>query len=121
MIPGAVEFTGPISDIVLNIDPETGAGEIRVDSPLVGDFDITGITIASTSDSLNESSYEGFGGDWDVSPNNDDGTITELNLTGSELFSNGSAFSLGNLFDTCLLYTSPSPRDKRQSRMPSSA
>ena len=25
------------------------------------------------------------------------------------------------LYDTCLLYTSPSPRDKRQSRMPSSA
>ena len=25
------------------------------------------------------------------------------------------------IFDTCLLYTSPSPRDKRQSRMPSSA
>ena len=24
-------------------------------------------------------------------------------------------------FDVCLLYTSPSPRDKRQSRMPSSA
>ena len=26
-----------------------------------------------------------------------------------------------NVFKTCLLYTSPSPRDKRQSRMPSSA
>ena len=26
-----------------------------------------------------------------------------------------------HLLDTCLLYTSPSPRDKRQSRMPSSA
>ena len=26
-----------------------------------------------------------------------------------------------NNFVTCLLYTSPSPRDKRQSRMPSSA
>ena len=25
------------------------------------------------------------------------------------------------LFEVCLLYTSPSPRDKRQSRMPSSA
>ena len=25
------------------------------------------------------------------------------------------------MVDTCLLYTSPSPRDKRQSRMPSSA
>ena len=28
---------------------------------------------------------------------------------------------LSGLPDTCLLYTSPSPRDKRQSRMPSSA
>ena len=28
---------------------------------------------------------------------------------------------VGDLCDTCLLYTSPSPRDKRQSRMPSSA
>ena len=26
-----------------------------------------------------------------------------------------------SLFQSCLLYTSPSPRDKRQSRMPSSA
>ena len=42
----------------------------------------------------------------------------------------GIAASLGNsepdsweehMYDTCLLYTSPSPRDKRQSRMPSSA
>ena len=28
---------------------------------------------------------------------------------------------LGNIYKPCLLYTSPSPRDKRQSRMPSSA
>ena len=32
----------------------------------------------------------------------------------------GGPLSLRNL-ETCLLYTSPSPRDKRQSRMPSSA
>ena len=31
------------------------------------------------------------------------------------------AVSSKGLFSTCLLYTSPSPRDKRQSRMPSSA
>ena len=31
-----------------------------------------------------------------------------------------SAQSL-EVYDICLLYTSPSPRDKRQSRMPSSA
>ena len=31
------------------------------------------------------------------------------------------AFADGNMDKYCLLYTSPSPRDKRQSRMPSSA
>ena len=30
-------------------------------------------------------------------------------------------FSTGDWLKICLLYTSPSPRDKRQSRMPSSA
>ena len=29
--------------------------------------------------------------------------------------------SLGSKDDTCLLYTSPSPRDRQKSRMPSSA
>ena len=34
---------------------------------------------------------------------------------------NASRFMLMNIEKACLLYTSPSPRDKRQSRMPSSA
>ena len=33
----------------------------------------------------------------------------------------GHTGNLGQANYTCLLYTSPSPRDKRQSRMPSSA
>ena len=33
----------------------------------------------------------------------------------------GRSFQIHGLSDDCLLYTSPSPRDKRQSRMPSSA
>ena len=50
------------------------------------------------------------------------------------LFKNGKTFlmnafngnehlvkAVNNLLKICLLYTSPSPRDKRQSRMPSSA
>ena len=32
-----------------------------------------------------------------------------------------TGFSMVSLYTVCLLYTSPSPRDKRQSRMPSSA
>ena len=38
----------------------------------------------------------------------------------SPTFEEGALANL-TLFDPCLLYTSPSPRDKRQSRMPSSA
>ena len=43
--------------------------------------------------------------------------VLEL-VTGGELFD--KIVNVGR-FDDCLLYTSPSPRDKRQSRMPSSA
>ena len=32
-----------------------------------------------------------------------------------------NALYSSGIFEVCLLYTSPSPRDKRQSRMPSSA
>ena len=47
----------------------------------------------------------------------------ELLLKGSMLISkNGINFSLaGTQEATCLLYTSPSPRDRQKSRMPSSA
>ena len=36
-----------------------------------------------------------------------------------DVLQDGQNNTIGN--STCLLYTSPSPRDKRQSRMPSSA
>ena len=43
--------------------------------------------------------------------------------TFEEMFAHCPGFQNDSLdkWDTCLLYTSPSPRDKRQSRMPSSA
>ena len=47
-----------------------------------------------------------------------------LENTETEIVSSVSQPSVINkkeVFPTCLLYTSPSPRDKRQSRMPSSA
>ena len=48
---------------------------------------------------------------------NESATITTL--TPAQLNTARGHFSVDQL--TCLLYTSPSPRDKRQSRMPSSA
>ena len=46
--------------------------------------------------------------------------VTMFGAPNSLLSDNGSDFR-SELFGHCLLYTSPSPRDKRQSRMPSSA
>ena len=47
------------------------------------------------------------------------GKSTLMNaLTGAGIYAADQLFAT---LDTCLLYTSPSPRDKRQSRMPSSA
>ena len=42
-------------------------------------------------------------------------TLLQASLTSE------SKSTAGDKHETCLLYTSPSPRDKRQSRMPSSA
>ena len=39
----------------------------------------------------------------------------------SSIFQITKNVSNPEIFEPCLLYTSPSPRDKRQSRMPSSA
>ena len=44
-----------------------------------------------------------------------------LNLRGPNLINFEDTDVTSSTFGTCLLYTSPSPRDKRQSRMPSSA
>ena len=42
-------------------------------------------------------------------------------MEGFSVMTMDEAAKVGDIFCTCLLYTSPSPRDKRQSRMPSSA
>ena len=47
--------------------------------------------------------------------------INEKYLPGHEIPTLDSTMELSDLTDTCLLYTSPSPRDIRRSRMPSSA
>ena len=44
-----------------------------------------------------------------------------LNSTLKEVLGDGAVSAINILNNDCLLYTSPSPRDKRQSRMPSSA
>ena len=48
--------------------------------------------------------------------------ITEFNKMLAEIpFRYKTVYGVSGPFDTCLLYTSPSPRDRQKSRMPSSA
>ena len=44
----------------------------------------------------------------------------DIQIEGSGVTIKGPKGELSDSFNSCLLYTSPSPRDKRQSRMPSS-
>ena len=50
----------------------------------------------------------------DFETKGDESPLTEADLAANDVITKG-------LISICLLYTSPSPRDKRQSRMPSSA
>ena len=47
--------------------------------------------------------------------------IGGIGMSGLALIMKGKGFKVQGSDISCLLYTSPSPRDKRQSRMPSSA
>ena len=50
-----------------------------------------------------------------------DASLFSVNTTGSVTFNTAPDFEIPGDANTCLLYTSPSPRDREKSRMPSSA
>ena len=56
-----------------------------------------------------------------VTPERELTAPVSLTLPNGRLNPAASGFARSPLVDTCLLYTSPSPRDRQKSRMPSSA
>lgn len=101
---GIVEFTGPINDLVLRIDPETGQGAIQNLSPFIDPFDVTGYSVTSASESLTPGSWNSFaasgeaGEGWDEA-NPQAAAVAELNLTGSQLFDTNTQIGIGQIFD----------------------
>ena len=60
----------------------------------------------------------------DIDLDSDKSTLTAISLEkAKEFFENGALFidARDEVYYNCLLYTSPSPRDRQKSRMPSSA
>lgn len=104
IVDGIVEYTGPINNIVLAIDPTTGAGEIRNLSPFAqAAASIDGYTIESAAGSLNPGGWTSFEGSgqagegWQSAPALATG-LAELNLNDSSMFNEGAIVGIGNIF-----------------------
>lgn len=93
-----VEYLGAPNDLVLNVDPDSGAVTISNTSSLIDPFDVTAVSITSSSGSLAASNYTGIGEAGWVNANPQDNAITEVSLEGSKLFSTNTSADLGNFF-----------------------
>lgn len=96
VVDGLVEYVGPINDLVLSVEPMTGAGSIGLMSANVGPFGVTAYSIHSDSGSLSVEGFTGLGGDW-IMANGQPTAIAELNLTGSQRFTTGTSLSIGTI------------------------
>ena len=111
-------------DVVMKLLRQVKSGEISVEDARVA-LEGTVLTIEEFDAAVDHGVFNqpesGTVVRASVSPFGDSILIILLSLWGvvwSLYWAGGLAYGL---FNGCLLYTSPSPRDKRQSRMPSSA
>ena len=102
-----------------------GANSVDINSDiiLVGEMGIGNSTISAA---LCLASFGGHSKDWVGAGTGSDLAGIELKRKVVDLAHSVNAANLGSSFEIlcslgCLLYTSPSPRDQRGSRMPSSA
>ena len=102
---GLVQYTGPANDLVLNVNPDTGEITVQNLSSFIDPVEVTGYTISSPSGALKAADLTSFsdtgaaGEGWSEA-NPDNNLISELNLSSSKSFGNGTVISLGNIFDT---------------------
>lgn len=101
VLDGIVEYSGPINDLVLKVDPTTGAASLQNFSPFV-DFEIKAYEISSASGSLNVAGWDSFQDSGDAGPNWFEANpsaefLSELNLISSTSFNTGVQVLLGNI------------------------
>jgi hypothetical protein len=103
LVDGLVQFTGPANDLVLKVDPLTGAGQFEYLSDLVDPLDLIGYSITSQSGALSPEDWSSFsdsglaGTDW-TEANPMMNALSELNPESSVLFDTGTIIPVGNLF-----------------------
>lgn len=103
LVQGIVEYVGPANDLVLTIDPTSGAGAISNLSPFIAPPNINGYSIDSASGALNPDTWNSLeasgaaGAGWETA-NPVAQHLSELNLQGSTVLSNGTLIDLGTPF-----------------------
>ena len=102
-----------------------GLTTVRVDCNMAEGDPSVGVSKEAAVDQCKVTAYTFYAEDMEAAAaeNNtaddiDDVIVGDIEDVCENTYKLGAAFATGN---DCLLYTSPSPRDKRQSRMPSSA
>lgn len=98
---GIVEYSGPQNNLVLIVDPATGASVLQNQSKFTVNMDV--YTIASASGSLNVNDWNSLEdqnvGAWEEA-NPTATRLSELNPTGASTLAGGASLSLGHLFAT---------------------
>ena len=121
---GTVTVAGTVAATTLTGD---GSGITGVSASSIKSDDITAgdaaVTISTSTGAINLTPATGSAVVLDGSVNVDGGAVTgATTITGSGAITGGSITDgTATLTSGCLLYTSPSPRDVEESRMPSSA
>ena len=98
------------------------------------DNDVYKFTVTMTRNTMPERKFELYfklqsdnlyfsdtGPDFEISQNNRFGVLYENKSAFKDFLQFKTTYQVKYQFNTCLLYTSPSPRDRQKSRMPSSA
>ncbi len=104
-VQGIVEYTGRRNNLVLTINPATGAAAIRNESPFF-DVELDGYTITSTAGKLQTGNADWNSLDdqnlsaWDEADNSSAFRLTEFNPTGTTFMAgNGTVLNLGTPVD----------------------
>ena len=105
ILDGILEYTGPVNNLVLQVNPDTGEAKIQNFSRFIDPIDVSSYSILSASGSLNMESWNSFvdsglAGDGWTEANPRAEALTELNLESSKVFDTGTSISLGNIFTT---------------------
>ena len=110
VVEGTVEYVGAINDLVLRVDPMTGAGAIELTSENVGPFQLVGYSIFSDGEqSLNFDGFTGLAGaeGWTIA------SVAPVSLAELNFMDGGSEIAVGSSVQIGTVFVPGSEQDLR--------